>query len=133
MTENKASGKSSQPLPGAPVAVTCTGCPMGCSVTVSLGPDNSLVFTGAQCPRGEAYARQELSNPVRPLTTLIPVPGSSTPLSVKTSQPVPKPLLWDCLNAIHQLNVELPIHMGDILVDNLLGTGIAVLATRSLK
>jgi len=112
--------------------VTCTGCPMGCQVTVSRGPGGDWLFNGAQCPRGEHHARQEMTNPVRPLTTLIPVRGSKIPLCVKTSEPVPKSLFWDAINHIHQLDLACPIHIGDILVENLLGTGIAVIATRNL-
>jgi len=112
--------------------VTCTGCPMGCQVTVSRGPGGDWQMTGAQCPRGEHHARQEITNPVRPLTTLVPVRGSKTPLCVKTSEPVPKSLFRDAINHIHQLDLACPIHIGDILVENLLGTGIAVIATRNL-
>ena len=114
------------------MTVTCTGCPMGCQVTVTRGPGGDWQMTGAQCPRGEHHARQEMTNPVRPLTTLVPVRGSKIPLCVKTSEPVPKSLFWDAINHIHQLDLACPIHSGDILVENLLGTGIAVIATRNL-
>jgi len=105
---------------------------MGCQVTVSRGPGGEWLFSGAQCLRGERHARQEITNPVRPLTTLIPVRGSKTPLCVKTSEPVPKALFWDAINLIHRLDLACPIHIGDILVENLLGTGIVVIATRNL-
>ncbi|NCA97833.1 MAG: DUF1667 domain-containing protein [Clostridia bacterium] len=114
-------------------SITCTGCPMGCQVTVSRGPDGNWQFSGAQCPRGDRHARQEITNPVRPLTTLIPIRGSQTPLSVKTSEPVPKALLWDMITLIHRLDLACPIHIGDILAENLLGTGITLIATRNLK
>lgn len=118
--------------PDSLTTITCTGCPMGCLVSVTQGPGGEWQFSGAQCPRGDIHARQEITHPVRPLTTLIPVRGSRIPLSVKTSQPVPKALFWDFVDQIHRLELECPIHTGDILAENLLGTGIALLATRTL-
>jgi CxxC motif-containing protein len=136
MTKHTPDAKKSPDLAPAPDSlrtITCTGCPMGCQVTVTQEPGGEWHFSGAQCSRGDVHARQEITDPVRPLTTLIPVRSSRTPLSVKTSQPVPKALFWDFVDQIHRLRIECPIHTGDILAENLMGTGIALIATRNLE
>jgi CxxC motif-containing protein len=113
--------------------LTCIGCPMGCLISVSLDQQQQLLITGEQCSRGKDYARTEIVRPTRTLTTLIAVPGCRTPLSVKTSQPVPREMINACLAAIHAIIVRLPVERGAVLIDNLLSTGSDVVATRTLK
>jgi len=113
--------------------LTCIGCPMGCLITVTRDQQQQLTITGEQCSRGKDYARTEMVRPTRTLTTLIAVPGSRTPLSVKTSQPVPREMINACLDAIHATRVQLPVERGAVLIENLLGTGSDVVATRTLK
>ncbi len=113
--------------------LTCIGCPMGCRITVSLDDQNQLSVSGEQCNRGAAYARSEVISPTRTLTTLVMVPGCQTPLSVKTSQPIPKAMIRDSLEAIHALKVQLPVEIGDVVIHDLLGTGSDVVATRTLN
>ena len=71
--------------------ITCINCPVGCRMTVLLSDDGEfLSVTGNTCPRGASYARQECTLPLRMITAVVPVTGSETPLSLKTSAPVPK-------------------------------------------
>ena len=112
--------------------LTCISCPVGCQLMVSQNQKGELTITGAQCVRGETYARAEFSQPMRQLTTLIAVQGCRRPLAVRTSQAVPKTMLNDCLMAIHQTPVRLPVHLGQVLITNLLGTGADVVATCEL-
>ena len=113
--------------------LTCIGCPMGCRLTVALDDQNQLQVSGAQCKRGETYARSEVTHPTRILTTLVPVPGCKIPLSVKTSLPVPKDMMQSCLDTIHAAKVQLPVKLGDVIIHDVLGTGSDVIATRSLS
>lgn len=113
-------------------SLTCIGCPMGCLIAVSADALGQLTIAGAKCARGETYARTEMVHPTRTLTTLIAVPGSRIPLSVKTSHPIPRELMDACLEIIHETSVRLPVEIGDIVVADLLGTGIDAIATRSL-
>ena len=78
--------------------ITCINCPVGCRMTVVLSDSGNFVsVSGNTCPRGAKYAEQECTHPLRVLTAVIPVSGSKTPLSVKTSVPVPKELIPDIM------------------------------------
>ena len=111
--------------------ITCIGCPMGCLISADVENGEIRSLTGYTCPRGEAYARQELTAPKRMITTLIQCPGG-TPLSVKTATAVPKDRIPDCLAAIHAAKVTLPVSLGAVVLSNVCGTGVDVVATRSL-
>ena len=78
--------------------VTCIRCPLGCAITVDVAPDGAAVYReGASCARGREYAVAEVTAPVRSVATTINVPGCGEPLSVKTADPIPKPLIADAV------------------------------------
>lgn len=109
--------------------VTCIGCPMGCRLRVTLDCGQVSEVDGAACGRGASYARQECVCPMRQITTLARVRGRREPLSVKTAQPVPKALIFACVEAIHRARVAPPVKIGDVVVKNVCGTGVDVVAT----
>lgn len=114
--------------------ITCTCCPLGCPVTVQASEDGAYDYVrGAVCGRGQKYAVAEASDPVRVITASLHVEGSLEPLSVKTSEAIPKILLTEALEEIKQLTPTKPITCGDVLHDNLCGTGIEVVATKNLR
>ncbi len=114
--------------------LTCIGCPMGCQLTVTLDENGAFQsVTGYSCKVGKEYAPNEIANPTRMVTSVMLVPGSRTPLSVKTARAIPKRLIFDCLNEIRMATIALPIKIGDVIVPNVCGTGIDVVATRNLK
>jgi len=114
--------------------LTCIGCPMGCQLTVTLDEDGNFVsVTGYTCKVGKDYAPNEIANPRRMVTSVLLVPGSDTPLSVKTAQPISKGLIFECLKEIRKAKVTLPVRIGDVIVPNVCGTGIDVVATRNLE
>lgn len=110
----------------------CINCPMGCHLTVSLEGGKAVSVTGASCKRGEAYGYQEAVSPVRVLTCLMRVSNRKKPLSVKTSVPVPKELLFRCADQIYCTHPEAPISIGNVVIHDLCGTGADVLATQNL-
>ncbi|MBR6954679.1 MAG: DUF1667 domain-containing protein [Clostridia bacterium] len=113
--------------------ITCINCPMGCRMTVTLdGAGEVLAVAGNTCKRGEKYARQEVTAPVRMVTAVVPVAGSPCPLSVKTREPIPKEKIFPCMEALRSLQLTLPIAAGDVVLPDVCGTGIDVIATRSL-
>lgn len=112
--------------------ITCIQCPMGCLITVTLTDGQPTATAGHQCARGAVYARSEVADPRRLLTTLVVVPGRSRPLPVRTVEPIPKPLYFQALAAIHAAGVVPPVRAGDILMADLAGTGVAVIATDDL-
>ena len=114
--------------------ITCIGCPMGCQITVTL--DEAGAFQSAKgntCKRGAEYAKDEVTNPTRMVTSVVAVEGSKHPLCVKTAKFIPKEKIFDCLKEIRKAKVTLPVHIGDVIVPNVCGTGIDVIATRHLQ
>lgn len=113
--------------------VTCIRCPLGCAITVDVAPDGAAVYReGASCARGREYAVAEVTAPVRSVATTINVPGCGEPLSVKTADPIPKPLIADAVRAMKAAHVEFPVRMGDMVLPDVCGTGVPVVATKSL-
>ena len=113
--------------------ITCINCPVGCRMTVTLDDDGQfLSAAGYSCPRGLRYARQECTQPRRMITAVLPVEGSATPLSVKTAQPIPKARISDIMDALSRIRLKVPVHAGDVVLADVLHTGVDVIATRSL-
>ena len=102
---------------------------MGCRLTVALENGKVTSVDGAGCGRGAAYARQECVCPTRQVTTLARVRGRREPLSVKTAQPITKALIFACVEEIHRARVAPPVKIGDVVVKNVCGTGVDVVAT----
>ena len=114
--------------------ITCSNCPVGCRMTVSLSDTGEfLSVTGNTCPRGAKYAQQECTLPERMITAVIPVAGSETPLSVKTASPVPKKLISSVIDELARVQVSLPVTIGQIVLPDVLNTGVDIIATRSLS
>ena len=111
--------------------IVCINCPLGCRITVSMEGTEITKIEGNTCKRGENYARQEVLSPVRVITAVLPVEGSMSPVSVKTAAPVPKDKIFKCMAAMGKTKLHAPIHMGDVVVSNILDTGVDVVATKS--
>jgi len=113
--------------------ITCISCPVGCRMTVTLEGGEVLSVTGNTCRRGEVYARQECIAPQRMVTAVIPVAGADMPLSVKTRQPIPKEQIAACMAQLAQLHISAPVTMGQTVLENVCGSGVDVIATRSVE
>jgi Uncharacterized protein with conserved CXXC pairs len=114
-------------------SVTCINCPVGCRMTVELSDSGEFVsVSGNTCPRGAAYARQECTAPTRMITAVIPLENRSTPLSVKTSVPVPKDRIAEIMRELSQVRVSAPVRIGQIVVKNILHTDADIIATRAI-
>jgi len=85
------------------------------------------------CKKGKEYAQDEVTNPTRMVTAVLAVEGSFEPLSVKTRQFIPKEKIFDCLKEIYSSNVSLPVSIGDVIVADVCGTGVDVVATKHLQ
>ena len=115
--------------------LTCIICPKGCQLKVELDDNDSkkvLSVEGYTCKRGLAYAETECTAPMRTLTTTAPVRGGGV-VPVKTDKPVPKELLFECMALINAARVSPDAKLGDVVVENILGTGANVVATRNVK
>ena len=112
----------------------CIGCPLGCALTVSMEGAEVVSVTGNTCKRGDVYARKEVTNPTRIVTSTVRVTGGSEAMvSVKTKEDIPKGKIFDCVKALKNVEVAAPVHIGDVLVKNVAGTGVDVIATKNVE
>ena len=112
--------------------ITCINCPVGCRLDVTLENGQVVSVLGNTCPRGVTYARQECVDPLRMVTAVVPVDGSDMPLSVKTKAPIPKKRIADCMQALAGLALKAPVAAGDVVLADVCGTGVDVIATKSV-
>lgn len=111
----------------------CISCPMGCPLRV-WEENGEVKVEGNTCPRGKAYGIQEFTAPMRTVTSSVPViHGQQLMCSVKTAQPVPKEKVHQVLEAIYQAQVKAPVAVGDVVLENVAGTGVDVIATRKVN
>lgn len=110
--------------------LTCTVCPLGCSLTVEICDGKVESVSGNTCPRGKVYAEKECTNPVRTITsTVICEDGSVLP--VKTESPIPKDKIFDAMKIINNISAHLPISIGDVIIEDVYGS--KVVATKNAR
>lgn len=115
----------------SPRKLTCIVCPRGCLLTVDV---EKKTVTGNTCPRGEVYGLAETTNPVRVLTSTVRVWGwNDEMLPVRTKTAIPKRLLLDAMREIDSVEVKLPVTMGQTIRENIAGSGVDLVASRSLE
>ena len=113
--------------------ITCISCPVGCPLTVTLTDGAVTKVEGQTCPRGELYAKKECVNPTRIFTSSVPVTGGTVAmLSLKTASDVPKDKLFACSEALKNVTVTAPVRIGDVIVADVAGTGVDIIATRNI-
>lgn len=117
----------------------CTTCPSECLLTVEEERDvNGSVaaihsVTGNRCPRGDKFAHQELTCPMRVLTTTVAVSGGDEALlPVRTAEAIPLALHAHAMDLIRGVVVDAPIRMGEVVLPNLLNTGIDLIASMDI-
>ena len=109
----------------------CIVCPKGCHLKVD--EENGYAVTGNSCPRGAEYGKNELSNPTRMLTSTVCIESGVYPrLPVKTSQAIPKSLLFAAMDEIAKVRLTAPVTCGQVLISNLLDTGADLVASRNM-
>ena len=110
--------------------IICTVCPMGCSIRVSGEGERIDSIEGFSCPRGEKYGRSEFAHPVRLLTSTVRIEGAAEPLlPVRSSAPLPKELLFSCMDVLRNVTVQAPVRLHDVIVKNILGTGVDIISS----
>ena len=114
--------------------LTCIGCPMGCLLTVTLDNGEVTEVKGNTCAKGDIYARKEVVNPTRIVTSTVKIEGGDKErVSVKTANDIPKNKIFDVMKDIDAVTAEAPKKIGDVIIDNVAGTGVAVIATRNIE
>lgn len=114
--------------------LTCINCPVGCSLKVEMDGENVICVSGNTCRRGEIYARKEVTNPTRIVTSTVKVVnGTSGTVSVKTKEDIPKEKIFACVQALKGIEVQAPVHIGDVILENVAGTRVDIVATRNIE
>jgi len=114
-------------------ALTCILCPMSCSLELTVEENRVTSVSGNSCKLGPTYAEKELINPTRVLTTTVEIAGARIPrLPVKTDGEVPKSMIFECMREISAVKAEGPVHSGQVILEDVAGTGISVVATRNM-
>lgn len=112
----------------------CIGCPLGCNLTVEMDGGQVVSVNGNTCKRGDDYARKELTDPRRIVTSTVPVAGGNLPVvSVKTATDIPKNKIRECLLALKGVTLAAPVQIGDVIVEKVADTGVDVIATKSIS
>ncbi|MBP3279234.1 MAG: DUF1667 domain-containing protein [Butyrivibrio sp.] len=114
--------------------LTCIGCPMGCLLTVTLDNGEVTEVKGNTCAKGDIYARKEDVNPTRIVTSTVKIEGGDKErVSVKTANDIPKNKIFEVMKDIDAACVKAPVHIGDVLVKDVAGCGVDVIATRNVE
>ncbi len=116
--------------------MVCIICPLGCRLEIQNEEQTSdgPRIIGNSCPKGAEYALAELTNPTRVVTSTVVIRNAHlTRLPVKTHGAIPKDLIFACMEELAKIEVKGPVKMGDVIIKDLLNTGVDVVATRSLK
>lgn len=109
----------------------CIVCPNGCHLRVD--EENHYQVSGNACPKGEEYGRTELLHPTRVLTGTVKIHGGTiSRCPVKTKAPIPKEKLLDAARALGGVDLQAPVRVGDVVLADVCGTGVDVVAARSI-
>ena len=109
----------------------CIGCPRGCHLKVD--EENGYTVTGNHCNIGAEYGKNELTNPTRVLTTTVRIKGGlHNCLPVRSNGAIKKSLLMEAVKALKDVEVQAPVHKGDVIVKNIVGSGYDMIASRDM-
>ncbi len=115
--------------------MVCIACPMGCKMKVEAVTNGvtKYIVSGNKCPRGEKYGIKEMTNPTRMVTSTVKIRnGHLKRLPVRTSDAIPKDKIYECMMQLEEVEVNGPIKAGEVIIMNLLGLEVDIIATRSM-
>ena len=114
--------------------MTCIICPNGCDLEVDVEDGKVSLVTGNLCPRGKAYALQEIESPKRTIASSVRVNGGVLPLvSVRLNRAVDKDKIFEVMKEINKISLSAPVHVGDVVVENILNLGSDLIATKNVE
>lgn len=109
----------------------CIVCPKGCHLKVD--EENGFAVTGNSCPRGAEYGKLELTNPTRVVTSTVRCEGGAHPrCPVKTDRAVPKGKIFQVMAALEGITLSAPVAVGQVVIENVCGTGANIVAARDM-
>ena len=113
--------------------IICTVCPRGCHIQVIGDGKRVTSLDGYGCKRGITYAEAEYSAPVRILTTTVKIAGKNNDLlPVRSDKPIAKDKILACMDEIKKVSVTIPVKRYDIILADILGTGVNIVATKDI-
>ena len=112
----------------------CVSCPLGCGLSVTLDGQGEVTnVEGNSCPRGKAYAESEVKDPRRVFASTVRVSGGKLPVCpIRSKTPAPKTKLFDIAREVAKLDVKAPLEIGQVLIHNVCGTDVDIVASRDL-
>lgn len=111
----------------------CIVCPMGCQLSVEASEDKEIIVNGSRCKRGNVYAMQEMTDPRRHITSTVRVHnGFLNLVPVKTDREIPKGKIFEVMSEIDNIQLEAPIKIGTVIIENVANTGSNIVATRNI-
>ena len=113
------------------VELTCISCPLGCPLKVETDSEGkALSVSGNTCKRGEDYGKKEVTAPTRTVTSTVRLKGGAAPVvSVRTERDVPKGKIFAVMSEIRAAVMTAPVHIGDVVIPDIAGTGVDLIAT----
>jgi CxxC motif-containing protein len=122
--------------------LTCVRCPNGCTITVELDENGKIlvnaegkpaIFKENACKMGDEWAKQEVENPMRTISSSIPVEsGDSLMVSVRTSRPIPLGKIFEVMGEIRKKTLKAPVTINDVIIANPAGCDTDIIATRDV-
>jgi CxxC motif-containing protein len=120
--------------PGDSAEIICVICPNSCRLHVSVDDNYDVLVEGNQCKRGLEYGKQEYLDPKRTLITTMRIEGGFLPLlPVRSNKEMPKGRIFEAVEEITKKSTKTPIKMGDVIIPNIFGLGIDIIASRSME
>ncbi len=113
----------------------CIGCPLGCGLRVEIDEKGEAVsVSGNTCKRGEEYGKREVTAPVRTVTSTVRVEGGKAPVvPVRTETDIPREKIFSCMEEIRKAVISAPVRLGDVVIENVAGTGVNVIAAKHVE
>ena len=113
---------------------TCVICPNGCEIHVSYEGSHILEINGNKCKKGIQYVEQELTDPRRTIASSVRIKGAELPLcSVRLTNPIPKKDIFSVMKEINQVDLQAPVHIGDVIIHNVCGLESDVIVTKNME
>ena len=112
---------------------TCVTCPVGCEVDVEVKDGNIISMKGNKCDKVKEFVLQELKEPMRVFTTIVRIKGAKyVMLPVRTDKPIPKRLFTQAIEQLASIELQAPVHISDVIVKDVAGSGANIVATRTM-
>ena len=112
----------------------CVSCPVGCALTVEVEGTKVLSVEGNTCPRGVPYAEAEVSNPLRVFASTVRVEGGALSVCpVRSRAPLPLVKVFDVARELAKVVLPAPVRIGQVILPDVCGTGVDLVASRSLE